>query len=489
MKEEKMKKQTTFLLMILTILILSIGTFKIYGESFTGTIIEMIEDQEDYVGYESLFEKGTVTDIYIEIEEESWENILEDPLAESYEKVILKVADEIYEDVGFRTKGNSTLKSVARDEDSDRYSFKINLNKYNKNQLMMGLDEFVLNNNYSDPSYIREYLSYEILRDLGEKVPLVTFANLYINGELYGLYTMVESVEDSFLEREFQNSTGNLYKADQGSSLKFEESSTYDTLEQKSGKDKSKDDLTRLIKVLNDMPEGEKGDIEEVLDVNSALRYFAVNYVLGNYDSYHGNRSHNYYLYSIDGKFTLIPWDYNMSFGGFGGNRGSASLYEPIGQGTLDEYPLIKNLLAVDEYRVIYEDYVKELVDGLENFEEEFNLIADMIRPFVENDPTNFYTLEQFESSYIYQENEKSSLDQMANAPDFSQRPQMNKMPENMNGIEPPARGEFLKDELRRPDTENREIERPNNMGNMMQGGSLINFMRENLSKIKGELN
>ena len=55
------------------------------------------------------------------------------------------------------------------------------------------------------------------------------------------------------------------------------------------------------------MPEGEKGDIESVLNVDSALKYIAANTVLGNYDSYNGNMAQNYYLYGQDGNFTVIP--------------------------------------------------------------------------------------------------------------------------------------------------------------------------------------
>ena len=30
-----------------------------------------------------------------------------------------------------------------------------------------------------------------------------------------------------------------------------------------------------------------------------------------------GNIAHNYYLYEENGMLNLIPWDYNLAFGGF----------------------------------------------------------------------------------------------------------------------------------------------------------------------------
>ena len=71
--------------------------------------------------------------------------------------------------------------------------------------------------------------------------------------------------------------------------------------------------LLQMIKALN---QGEQ--LEQYLNIDQILRYFAVNTVLVNLDSYVGQFKHNYYLYEENGIFTILPWDYNMSFGGFG---------------------------------------------------------------------------------------------------------------------------------------------------------------------------
>ncbi|SHJ59275.1 CotH protein [Geosporobacter subterraneus DSM 17957] len=311
------------------------------------------------------------------------------------------------------------MHSVAG-SDSDRYSFRIKLDKYVKGQTLFGLDEFVVNNMYSDPSYMREYLSYEALRKIGADVPLTVFANIYINGELFGFYLCVEAIDDSFLERNFSNDKGNLYKQEQGSTLEYVEGSNYEKSEQKSGKDETKTDLKNLIKVLNDMKLGEKGNIESVLDVDSALRYIAANTVLGNYDSYNGNLAQNYYLYGQDGKFTVIPWDYNMSIGGFGGGGGSSTtipIDEPVTGINIKNLPMIHKLLAVQEYRERYHQYIKELVAYLEGFEERVAELSEIIRPYVKADPTKFYTMEQFEASIVYAETEAENMKNAAQNP------------------------------------------------------------------------
>lgn len=363
--------------------------------------------------YSSIFEKDKVIDVKIQVGEEDLKAMLDNPLAEEYKNAQVTVNGTTVENVGIRTKGNLTLRSVAS-SDSDRYSFRIKLDEYVKGQNLLGLDEFVVNNMYSDPSYMREYLSYEALREIGANVPETTFANIYINDKLYGFYLCVEAIDDSYLKRNFGDNDGSLYKQEKGSTLQYVEGSNYDSYELKEGEDESKADLKNFIKALNEMPAGEKGNIESVLEVDSALKYIAANTVLGNYDSYNGNMSQNYYLYGENGKFTVLSWDYNMSIGGFGGGGGGTSataipIDEPVTGVNMKNLPLINNLLTVPEYKDKYHEYIKELVSYLENFESRVQEVAKIIRPYVDADPSKFYTMDQFETNIKYVEGNTQS--------------------------------------------------------------------------------
>lgn len=372
--------------------------------------------------YESLFQTDNVIDVNVTIDDADWKSMLESPLDKDYKKVSVEVDGNKLDNVGFSTKGNLTLKSVASMQDSDRYSFRLKFDKYDKTQTLLGLDKMVLNNNYADPSYMREVLHYEALRSIGMDVPMTNYVNLYINGELVGFYTGVEAVDDSYLERNYGEDyeDGVLYDTDEKSYLQYSEGSDYSTITEDLGTDENKTKLKNFIKTLNDMPEGEKGDIESVLDVDSALKYIAGNMVFGNYDSYSGDKGHNYMLYGdAAGKFTVVPWDFNMSFNGYsgGGRRGTTgstttntnatnvSVDEPVLGISMGNVPMINNLLAVPEYKEKYLSYVNELTDYLEGIQDRITGLADIIRPYVEADPTKFYTTEQFESNIAYSAN------------------------------------------------------------------------------------
>mgnify|MGYP002650710916 CR=1 FL=1 len=149
--------------------------------------------------------------------------------------------------------------------------------------------------------------------------------------------------------------------------LAYREDETYSYADLKVGDDADLTEFKSFVKRLNAVPDGEKGGLESFLDVSSALKYIASNTVLCNYDSYNGNMHHNFYLYeNADGIFSVIPWDFNMSFGGFGGANRNVGIDTPITSGSIDELPLIGKLLDVPEYKEEYYGYIKQLMNELE---------------------------------------------------------------------------------------------------------------------------
>jgi len=363
--------------------------------------------------YAAIFEGEKVIDIYITISEEDLADMYENAVLEEFHPADITIGGVALEEIGIRTKGNSSLSSVAR-SDSNRYSYRLKFNKYVKGQKLLELDDMVLNNMTSDASYMREYLAYEAMHQAGLPVPMTVFANVYINGELTGLYLGVEVPEKSFLKRTFGNNNGNLYKQEQGSTLQYQPESGYLQSELKVGSDEEKAGLKNMLKVLD-----EGGDLASVIDIDSALGYIAANLMLGSFDSYNGAMAHNYYIYeNIDGKFYIIPWDYNMAFGGFGGGS-NISVDVPVSGVSIASRPLIDKLLAVPEYKARYMEYVNIFAAYLANMPKRVDELAALIRPYVEADPTKFVTMEQFENSIIYvDEPEGGAPGVMQGAPD-----------------------------------------------------------------------
>ncbi len=347
--------------------------------------------------YKDILNGSSVLDIKITMDQANLNALRDDPGAAEYYSAAIKIGDDTtVENVGFRTKGNTAFADV--DEAGNlRYSYKIKFDKFVNKQKYHKLDEMVLMNLYKDPSYMREYLALEVLRSLGASVPLASFAKLTINNEYAGLYLCVESVDDGFMNRVFGNNDGNLYKAEVGSTLL--DQSSLSALEQKNGDDETKSYLTDLISKLNAMPAGGKGDIESILNVDSVLMYAAANTMMGAYDSYSGKDANNYYLYENSGIFSLIPWDYHLAFGASGKDNGSSatvSLDDPVFRTSLDQRPLFQKLLAVEEYKTKYNEYVERLKTILAGLHEKVEALDAQIGSLVEQDATSFYGYENY---------------------------------------------------------------------------------------------
>ncbi|MBO4422326.1 MAG: CotH kinase family protein [Clostridia bacterium] len=357
-----------------------------------------LQDTENY--YNGLFGDNEIIKVDVSISEENWKDLCEHASEENYYPADVTVNGVKLENVGFRTKGFSSLSMVAK-SDSDRYGFKIKTNEYVKGQTLNGLDMFVLNGSFSDASYMREYLTYAACEHLGTITPILSYTDLYINGELFGFYVMIEAYDDSFVERNTDDGDAVLYKAS-SENCTLTASDNCAGFDVKVGKDEDCTNVKKLIQALDKTKEGETEEIESILDVDSALKAWAVNTVLGNYDSYSGSKAHNYYLLYSDGKFSYIGWDYNMSVGGFSGDNGasvSADVSSGLYGSSPDQRPLISKLLAVEEYYERYIGYVNDLCAYFSDIEGMVNWISDKISEHVKNDPTSFYTYEQYQQN------------------------------------------------------------------------------------------
>lgn len=289
------------------------------------------DSAESHTYAEHIFQDDTVNEINIEIDEADWQDMLENPLEEEYHKANVTINGETVGNVAIRTKGNTSLTSVAN-SDSDRYSFKLDFDYYDNNGNYYGLKKLCLNNNYSDNSSMREYISYKIMGELGLDVPECAYSHITVNGEEWGLYLAVEPVDEVFLAEHFADATGDLYKPEgmggTGADLVYngDDISAYTGLNLKTNLNSS--DGKEILALMQALEDGE--GLEKVLDVEKALKYIAANVALANFDSYLGMTTHNFYLYEENGRFTIIPWDMNLAFGGFGG--GEVDIYEPTSQ-------------------------------------------------------------------------------------------------------------------------------------------------------------
>lgn len=475
--------------------------------------------------YESkLFDTDQIMDIDILMDEDDWNDMLENALSEEYYSCDVVVNGKTFYSVGIRPKGNTSLSSIASDPDTDRYSFKLEFDHYIEGQTCYGLDKLILNNNYADATNMKEAIVYDMYQYLGVDASLYNYAKICVNGDYWGVYLALEAVEDSFMLRNYGTEDGNLYKPEsmgvgggedekdgegspggeapemgefpgeempqmesnsENEDDSSESSDDSDTIENENSKsengmpqmggdpqggempqmgngnmpedfqppengkmpenadfsdhemgamggsggaylnytdddldsystiwdgevtDSGKKDYKRVVEALKNISEGT--DLETYMDVDNILKYMAVHTFVVNDDSLSGTMAHNYYLYEYNGQLNILPWDYNLSFGGMsmgGGMGGQSSGATSVINDVIDTPFSITNffdaLLEDEEYLAKYHEYLNELVEKYVNggeFQKTYERIRSQIDDLVSDDPTAFYSYEEYDAA------------------------------------------------------------------------------------------
>lgn len=375
-------------------------------------------------GYETkLFDTSKVHTIDILMDD--WDDFIANCQSEAYSNCSVVIDNESFENVAIRGKGNTSLTQVAS-YGSSRYSFKIEFDHYEDAGTYYGLDKLCLNNIIQDNTYAKDFLVYQMMADIGVASPLCSYVYITVNGNDWGLYLAVEGIEEAFLARSYGSDYGELYKPDsmnmdsrppdggmqddrmQNASadvkLQYIDDNTesYSNIFDNAKTDVSNADKKRLLNALKNL--SDRTMLESTLDMDAVIRYFVVHNFVLNFDSYTGSMIHNYYLYEKDGQLQMIPWDYNLAFGGFQADASAEELVNypidtPVSDGTVADRPMLAWILESDAYTELYHQafrtFLTEYFDS-GYFETMLDSIETMISPYVEKDPTKFCTYEEF---------------------------------------------------------------------------------------------
>lgn len=476
------------------------------------------------LGYEErLFDTSVVHTIDIVMDD--WEGFIAGCEDEEYVLCDLVIDGEEQPGAGIRAKGNTSLSSVAA-YGNDRYSFKIEFDHYDSSLSYYGLDKLNLNNIIQDNTYMKDFLSYQLMAAAGAAAPLCSYVWITVNGEDWGLYLAVEGVEKSFLLRNYGTDYGELYKPDsmemgggrgngggfdmdqfqerfendefslpegtdvpgegefsppEGEEMPAEggfdrgeggfggrggmggmpsdmgeppedmggmpdmsempemgeipdmgevpemgempemgggmmggssdvllvytddDYDSYANIFDNAKTDVSNADKDRLIDALQALGEG--GDVSDCVDIESVISYFVAHNFVCNFDSYTGSMIHNYYLYEDGGLLSMLPWDYNLAFGGFMGSSDAEALVnwsidDPTSDGDTESRPMLAWIFESEEYTELYHAAFAEFIESVftsGEFERLFDETVELISPYVERDPTKFCTYEEFE--------------------------------------------------------------------------------------------
>lgn len=316
----------------------------------------------------------------------------------TYMKVDVEIDGVTVQEIGIRMKGNSSYNI-----NSKKKSLKLSFDEYVNDQEYDGMGTLNLNNCMWDPTLMREKVTLDFMRDFGVYAPRCTYANVYLNNVLWGLYSTVEQVDKKFLNTRLGENDGNLFKAgDDGGEFTWYGSNQvdYETEFELKTNDSLNDwsDLINFIDVLNNTSSNFETELEKTFNVDAFLKYWAVCNILTNLDSYLES-TRNYYIYHnlLTDQFDWIAWDVNEAFGVYG----MGNVYEYEWDKTNGRI-LLDKLLTVSSYRTSYTDYLYDLTsDYLSSgwLNNKIDSVYAVIKTSVYADTLKMFTNQNFEDN------------------------------------------------------------------------------------------
>lgn len=278
--------------------------------------------------------------------------------------------------VGIRFKGNSSLYGA-----NSKIPFKLKFNEFEEKypliagQRFFGFKTLHLKTNFHDETGMHEALASDLFRKFGVPCSNVGFYKLYVDvndgtgPQYFGLYSLIEDVEDTLIKFQFGNDSGNLYKPE-GDAASFR-AGTYDVEEfyiKTNDDSPTYADMKALYDALNDTATyasnqaAWRANLEAAFDMPEFINWLAANTVMVNWDVY-GSMAHNYYLYADatdGGRLTWIPWDNNEALVG---TRAQDFAMASI---TLT-WPLLYYVAKTPTYFSAYKTKVKSFADSVFN--------------------------------------------------------------------------------------------------------------------------
>ena len=275
---------------------------------------------------DSYFALGRVLDVGIEIAVEDWDSLrhqtrtFEDLMAEieEYElsrpfadiytwfSATVTVDGETHTDVGVRKKG------FLGSQSDTKPSLKLRFDKHVDDQSLGGvMERMTLNNSVQDPSMVNTCLSYRVFAAAGNPASRCNFATVSVNGRDLGLYVHVEEIKAPFLARHFDNAGGALYE---GTVSDF--TAEYrGTFEKKTNEDAADwSDIDAVVAALENRSDAGLEALEEIVDLDRFLTFWATEVLIGHWDGYAGNRNNHWFYREPDGRFVFLPWGVDDTF-------------------------------------------------------------------------------------------------------------------------------------------------------------------------------
>ncbi len=297
-----------------------------------------------------LFDSSVVHTISVDFDQDAYDAMI-DTFTTTGDKewisATVTIDGVVYEDVGLRLKGNSSLfgLTAATSGNPEDLPWLIRLNKFVDGEDHQGYEDIVIRSNSTETA-MNEAVAQELLALTGLASQDAIATAFTVNGGETELRLAVENPDEEWYEDHFSDEDGLLYKADSEGDYSYrgDDTEAYtDVFDQEVGDDDMAP-LTDFLDFINNADDATFADeLGDRLDVEAFATYLAFQDLIGNADDIDGRGNNSYLQYdTITHQFTVVSWDLNLAFatanvggggapGDVGGAVGGAPGGRPVG--------------------------------------------------------------------------------------------------------------------------------------------------------------
>ncbi len=328
--------------------------------------------------YDGLFTLDRVHTVDITLDRDALRALRAAP--KEYVTAEVTVDGEHFAPVGVRLKGSGSFSDL-----NGKAAFKIDFNRYDESLDYHGKGKFTLNNMTHDETQVHEVVAYAAFAAAGLPAARVGYAWVTVNGDVYGLYSNVETPDRDFLDRNFGNRDGNLYEGgypyypDSWDHADFSTAEAHH-FELESGTDLGWADIDAVVAAMAEDPL--EPALAEVVDLDAYARFQILESWTGQWDGY-AFASNNFRVF-VDhgqtGRLYMVPTGLDYCFTSYGGRLSRAQ--SPLGL-TCQSDPDCKAHFDA----VLTQTLADVDAAGLEALMDQ---AMTLVRPYVEDDPRNY---------------------------------------------------------------------------------------------------
>ncbi len=402
------------------IALFSLSALTAFSQSLPGEMYYSEDGKILYTGGrapEGCYQKDLIRSVYLDFgQSDWWQQLTANYASETEIPATMTVDGIIYDSVGVRFRGNTSYFMIGN---SQKKSFAISTDFVHDGQEFMDFDNLKFNNAHQDATFMREVL-YCHMAARHTPIAKANYIELYLNGEYWGIYPNIQSVDKTFLKGYFLSNDGARFRATTedggpgggggpgwgdgtaGMNYLGPDTTTYQQYYELKSSDIENpwQTLVDACHILSTATADNKDEVMAGIDIDKALWFLAVENIFTDDDSYTMKGKMDYYVYyePETGRTTPLEYDGNSSFQT---NAATSNSWGPFKNVTNVNYPLLNKLLNIPEWRQRYLAHYRTILNETfttDNANTLIDTIDARIRPLVNNDPKKLYSFNQYTS-------------------------------------------------------------------------------------------